>query len=404
VSTEKTRQGQPGVPLGLSLILGSTLSVMAAIALAPVLPQLMVAFHDVPNSNFWVPALVSVSGLGSALFSPFAGYIGDRYGRRIPLIGSCVLFSAAGIAPLVLNDFTSIFLTRVAVGISSMGVLILSIALIGDYFSGASRDRLFAIQAMAASLSALVWLPLSGLLGAWLGWRGPLLMFLSGLPLAVAYWALFRNMAPESDTSASRVAWSALPWPWLTGICLISVFSALFFYALQLQIGLALAAVGVTDPARIGILSGVAMAGTPVGAVLFVKAAAYPFGRLLRLELVVSGATLMMLRYCEDYRVFLLVAFINLMSSGMMLPTFITHVTRHLDGAVRARGIGVWQAAFAAGQFLSVAATGLAMRRPGSTVLDAFWFLGVGGVTVAAAASLVVVIRRNSGLVAPPAG
>jgi predicted MFS family arabinose efflux permease len=397
-------KGQPGVPQGLALILGSTLSVMAAIVLAPVLPQLMVAFRDVPNSNFWVPALVSVSGLGAALFSPFAGLIGDRYGRRIPLIVFCILFTIAGIAPLVLNDFSSIFLTRVVVGIASMGVLILSIALIGDCFSGASRDRWFAIQAMTASFSALVLLPLSGFLGAWLGWRGPLLIFLLGLPLAIAYWALFRNMPAEADTSASRVAWSALPWPWLMGICLISIFSALFFYALQLQIGLALAAVGVTDPARIGMLSGLAIAGTPIGAVLFVKAAAYPFGRLLRLQLLVNGVTLMMLRYCEDYRIFVLVAFVNLLSSGMMLPTFVTHVTRHLEGAVRGRGIGVWQAAFSAGQFLSVGATGLVMRRPGSTVLDAFWFLGASGVAVATIASLVIVTRRRFGLATPPAG
>jgi MFS family permease len=388
-------QDRSAVMQGLSLVVGSTLTVLAVIGLAPGFSDIMIVFRDVPNAHFWVPALVGVTGLGAAIFSPFAGLIGDRFGRRLPLIGFCVLFSVAGLAPLVLDDFAPIFASRAIVGIAYMGVLVLSTAMIGDRFTGASRGRWLAAQAMVASSSALLILPLSGFLAGWLGWRGPFWLFLAGLPLALAYWLLFDREAAEVDTSHSQVAWSALPWRWLVGICLVSAFSGIFFYTVQLQIGLALAAVGVADAARIGLLSGIAIIGVPVGALLFVKLADHPFARLMGLELFVAGATLMMMRHAGDYRVFVLIAFIHLIACGMIVPTLLTHVNRHLEGAVRARGIGVWQAAFSAGNFLSVGACGLLMRRSGATILDAFWVVGLTAVAVIAIASLVMLGRRK---------
>lgn len=387
-------QDHSAVMQGLSLVLGSTLTVLAVIGLTPGFSGIMDVFRDVPDAHFWVPALVGVTGLGAAIFSPFAGLIGDRFGRRLPLIGFCILFSVAGLAPLVLDDFAPIFVSRAIVGIAYMGVLVLSTAMIGDRFMGASRGRWLAAQAMVASSSALLILPLSGFLAGWLGWRGPFWLFLAGLPLALAYWLLFDREA-EVDTSHSQIAWSALPWRWLAGVCLVSAFSGIFFYTVQLQIGLAMAAVGVADAARIGLLSGIAIIGVPVGALLFVKLAAHPFARLIRLELFVAGATLMMMRHAGDYRVFVLIAFVHLVACGMIVPTLLTPVNRHLEGAVRARGIGVWQAAFAAGNFLSVGVCGLVMRRSGATILDAFWVLGLTAVAGMAIASLVMLGRRK---------
>lgn len=391
-------QAQAGTVQGLALVLGSTLTVLAVIVLAPVLPDLMAAFGDVPGAKFWVPALVSVAGLGAALFAPFAGFIGDRFGRRVPLIGFCIAFTLVGCLPLVLDDFTAIFLSRIAVGVAYTGILVLSTALIGDCFSGESRGRWLGGQAVAATASALVFLPLGGLLGAWLGWRGPFLAFLIGLPFAFAYWAFFRDLREEEGLSSARdVGWSALPWRWLLGVCFMTVVAGILTFAVQLQIGLALAAVGITDAARIGLLSGIVFTGIPAGAFLFMKVASWPFGRLLRLQLLVLGLSLMLMGEAGDYRVFLAIVFVNLVAGGMVLPTFITHVTHHLDGAVRARGIGVWQAAFPISQFLAVGACSLLLRNSGATILDAFWVLGAIGVAVAVIAWLAAFARRNPG-------
>jgi MFS family permease len=375
------------------LIVGSALTVMAAIALAPVLPAMMEAFGEVPHANFWVPAVLSVAGLGGALSAPLAGLIGDRYGRRGPLIGFSALFALAGALPLVLDDFPTIFATRIIVGVACMGVLVNSTAMIGDLFVGPARDRWLAGQAVVATFSALLFMPVAGFLGAGLGWRGPFLLFLVGLPLAVAYLHLPHRSRADAASIEPPAGWAALPWPWLLRISLVFAGCAMLFYAVQMQIGLALAAVGVADPARIGLLSVVAVAGIPAGAIVFMKVAAQPFGRLIRWEVLISGATLMAMRHVDDYRAFLALAFVNLMANGMMIPTLMTHLTRHLEERVRARGIGISQAAFSAGQFLSVGATALVMQRPGATVLDAFWLLGLGGVAAAALSMLGLAAR-----------
>lgn len=392
------RPAKAGFIQGLSLVLGSTLTVLAVIVLAPVLPQLIVAFKDVPNAGFWVPALVSVAALGAALFAPFAGFIGDRFGRRNPLIGFCIAFAILGFLPFVLDDFVTIFVARVAVGVSYMGILVLSTAMIGDCYAAESRGRWLGGQAIAATASALVFLPLGGLLGAWMGWRGPFLTFLLGVPFAFAYWAFFRNLREERMHDGPPVGWSALPWRWLLGICLVSVLAGILTFALQMQIGLALAAIGMTDAARIGVLSGIVFTGIPVGAFLFVLVASWPFRRLVCLQLLVLGATLMLLREIGDYRLFLGVAFVNLVAGGMVLPTFLTRVAQDLDGAVRARGIGVWQACFPVSQFLTVGICSLILRREGTTILDAFWVLGVIGIAAGAVGWIGPLGRRNGRL------
>lgn len=382
-SLSRQGQRQAGVPHGLALILGSTLSILAVIVLTPVVPEIMRVYAGVPNADFWVPSMVGVAGLGAAVFSPFAGFIGDRYGRRLPLIGFCIAFAALGFLPFVVSDFTAIYLSRIAVGVAATGVLVLSTALIGDCFSGQAQGRWLSGQAVAATASGLVLLPLGGYLGSLLGWRGPFLIFLVGVPFAIAYWSLFRSVKGVTDRAGSIAAaagWSDLPWRWLLGICGASVLAGVVGFALQLQIGLALAAIGLTDPARIGMLSGLAFAGIPLGALLFMPVASWPFARLVCLQLLVLGATLMALSYITDLRLFLAVVFINLIAGGMILPTFLTHVAQNIGEAVRARAIGVWQAAFPLSQFLTVGLCSAIIGRNGATILDAFWMLGLAGV------------------------
>lgn len=368
---------------GLALILGSTLSILALVVLAPVVPDIMRTYADVPNAAFWVPSMVGVAGLGAAAFSPFAGFIGDRYGRRGPLIAFCVAFAVFGVFPFFGSDFTAIYLSRIGVGIAATGVLVLSTAMIGDCFAGPAQGRWLTGQAIAATASGLVVLPVGGYLGTIVGWRGPFLVFLVGLPFTLAYWLLFRDTKGVADRAGSvtgLAGWSELPWRWLLGICAISVLAGVLGFAVQLQIGLAFSAVGLTDPARIGLYSGVAFVGIPLGALLFMPLSSWPFPRLVCLQLAVLGTTLVALSYVTNLWGFLAVVSVNLIFGGMILPTFLTHVAKGIGEAVRARAIGIWQAAFPLSQFLTVALCSAIIGWNGTNILDAFRWLGLAGI------------------------
>lgn len=384
-----------GAAQGISLVLGSILGVFGVAAVAPVLPALMIAFQHVPNASFWVPALMTAPGLGAALLSPVMGMIGDRYGYRTPLILFCAFFALAGALPLILSDFTAIFLSRLFVGISLIGVVVLSTALIGEYFTGARRDRWLTTQTVVATGSTMVILPIAGFLGAELGWRGPFLMFLAALPLALAYAIYLKKPAGSgNDLSNETAPWSALPWRWLGRFCLIVFGISVLIFTLQFQIGLALATIGVSDVAEIGMLSAIACIGVPLGATLFWKLGHLAFSTLLTGELIVAGTTLLILPFAASKETFVAIAFIHLVACGLMLPTLVTHLVKNLAGPVRARGIGIFQSGTMLGQFMSVGLIGVVLRRPGATVLDAFGILGLTVLAAAIATLLVLLVRK----------
>lgn len=364
-----------GFPQGFFLVLPSTLTVMGSVVLAPVLPQLMEVFSDVPNKAFWVPALLTVPGLCFGLFAPLFGLAGDRWGRRNLLIASTSAYFLVGMAPLILGNFTSIFLSRIALGITEAGVLVLSTALVGDYFTGPTRDRWLASQTVVATLSALVLLPIGGVMGAWLGWRGPFYIYVLALPLAIALWRL--TWETPAEVSEENGSWAMIPWGWLIAVCGISIITSVLFYAVQLQIGLAFSAIGIVDSARIGLLSAIATAGVPVGALLFWTISQVRLERLLAGEFFLAGVTLIALGHVTSATALVAIAFLNLVACGLMLPTLLTNVARRMEKSVRARGVGIWQACFSVGQFVSVGATAaVSAIRPGATILDAFQVLG----------------------------
>ena len=381
--------------LGIALALCSVPSVMSAVVLVPILPELFRIFGGVGDANFWIPALVTIPGLCTALLSPVAGYIGDRIGLKLPIVISLVLFSLFGLAPFFLNQFELILASRVALGVSQVGALVLSIALIGQQFEGAARDRWLAIQTIAATSSALVLLPLSGLLAnSALGWHGSFLIFLSGIILAVVIARTPVRPTPRHDAN-HHAGSGGLPWVWLLGQCAVTLLVGVLFFTTQFQFGLALAQVGVTNPGQIGLFSGLAAAGIMLGSACFIAAKKRLGPLLLPTELLVCGVTLVLMRQFASLTPLLILAFINMFACGLMLPTLVTTVAARLPDAVRGRGLGFWNSSFTFGQFLSAAFVGAVLSRSGTDILDAFALLGIGALIMAPIGFGLVALRRR---------
>jgi MFS family permease len=89
---------------GVSLLLPITLSTMAIVLLAPILPQLLAEFSAIPGYEFWVPMILTVPALCVALLSPVAGILGDRFGRRRLLLWSFVVYAVVGVLPVFLSS------------------------------------------------------------------------------------------------------------------------------------------------------------------------------------------------------------------------------------------------------------------------------------------------------------
>lgn len=386
------------------LLLPITLAVMGISVLVPDVPQLMAAFKDVPRHEYLIQGgVLTMPALCVAIFSPFAGWIADRIGRRALLIGSMLIYGAVGVAPTVLEGLNAIVLSRVCVGACEAIVMTASTTLISDYFDGHAREKWLANQTAVASLSALVLIPLGGLLGKTYGWRGPFAVYAFSLLLTVGIWLFTwepgaRTAVPERDAGAltdettqgesrAGAASNALPWAKrLAGICAITLFAAVMFYTIQTQSGLALAALGVNDAARIGVLTMIASLGVPAGTLVFRAAARLPIGMLLAVEFLVIAIGFAGMGKASGPWAFVAAAALNQLGCGMILPTLLTWATRGLAFAVRGRGTGIWTATFSVGQFVSgMLVTWLAGTVGG--LLPAFVALGI---ACAAAAALAI--------------
>lgn len=386
---------RPGALQGITLLLPITMAVMGISVLTAVVPAMQEHFKAVPNSDYLVGLLLTVPAIWILLFSPVAGWLADRFGRRRILIVSMIVYAVLGIAPTQLDNIYLIILSRCGVGICEAIVMTVTTTLIGDYFQGREREKWMASQTTVASLSGLLIIWLGGHLGATLGWRGPFYLYAYSLVLMLGI--VFFTWEPTAGTAASAAdspaqtktnegaVYQQIPWPRLIGICAITLLASVLFYTVITQNGNALAALGVKNPERIGTLTMLASLGVPLGTFLYRPAAKLRIGLLLFVDFMLLGGGFLLMGIAKSPGAYAWAAVLHQIGSGMVLPTLLVWATRGLAFQIRGRGTGVWNATFAFGQFISSAAVTFLGRELGG-ILPTFSALGavsVGAATLA---------------------
>jgi MFS family permease len=348
----------PGFLQGIMLLLPITMSVMGISVLTPVVHLLLEQFKSVPNHEYLViGGVLTMPAIWVLLFSPVAGWLADRFGRRKLLLVSMLVYAGLGIAPAFLNDLYAIIVTRAGVGICESIVMTVSTTMISDYFRGHARERWIASQTAVASLSALGIIYLGGLLGAAYGWRGPFLLYLYSLVLALGIFAFIweppveRPEAP--DPTAGTVARAEFPWRRILGICALTLLASISFYTVITKNAEALVSLGVSDPALIGKYTMLASIGVPLGTFIYWGVSRLPIRWLLLLDFTLIGVGFVLMGHASNPEGYAWGSFINQIGCGIVLPTMLVWATRGLAYEIRGLGNGLWQAAFAIGQFLS---------------------------------------------------
>jgi len=173
------------------------------------IPSLIREWH-VARGDFGPVLAVGLAGM--AVGGPLAGYCGDRFGRRLALIGCVVAFALATIGTALVHGFAGLTVFRFVTGMGTGGALPNASALAAEF--APLRRRATAVKL------TLICFPLGGMLGGLLatlvlprfGWRG--LYTIGGflpLLLGVVLWALL----PESPRFMAR---RPSDWPRLAGL------------------------------------------------------------------------------------------------------------------------------------------------------------------------------------------
>jgi MFS family permease len=269
-----------------------------------------------------------------------------------------MLYAAAGTAPLYLDSIYSIIASRALVGVAEAAAMTVSTSLIGDYFSGARRDRYASLQITVASTSAFVFNLVGGILGSY-GWRAPFVAY--ALPLLLAPLVQLFLWEP---TAASHVSPEASPGrddepafhPWLLGlICLVGFGVGLVFMVVPVHLSYMVVEVGVHSTSQMGVAYALNSVGVIVGTVMF----GWLFSTRLRVPqqfavgTLICAAGFICMGAADDFSVLTLGGAINGVGCGVILPALVSWGLRSLPFSRRGFGTGAFTATQFIGYFCS---------------------------------------------------
>jgi MFS family permease len=291
-----------------------------------------------------------------ALLSPVVGLLADRYGRKTLLVVSIFGYGLFGLLPMFLDSLYAIIVSRIALGCVESVVVTISTMLIGDYYSGAQRQKYLALQTTFASASAIVFFMIGGALGE-IGWRMPYVVYAVPLVLALVSKALLwepgrQSLAADAGDSASPVLFRP---GLLAGICGVTFIGAVMFMVLQIQMAFLLGDIGVHSPQTAGIVASACSVMIVLGTL-----SVHMLGRFglrtphcLALAFGLVAVSFLLIPAMHTWQGVLGVALVNGLGCGLMLPTLAIWNMRELPWQRRGLGTGMWYGSYCLGMFFS---------------------------------------------------
>lgn len=265
------------------LLLASTLTIMAGAVVAPVLEVIR---SDLGVGGTAAGLIITTHGLATALASPLAGWLIDRWGVRVPLAGGLVLYGVAGGAGMVTDSYAALIASRFVFGLGAAAVFTGTTVALLAYYRGTARDKVMGWRSTAISLGGVAWPLLAGALGEF-SWHTPFAIYTLGIPLGLAT-LLVLPRAAAAGTDQDEKGGGILPLlrrrPAILGYYTMLIVASLLLYSLAVFAPIRLGEVGVRAPfivALISMANSVAM--TLVGLAYAKARAGLGYRRLLQL-------------------------------------------------------------------------------------------------------------------------
>jgi MFS family permease len=327
--------------------------VMSVCVALPIIPAMLRAFAATPDIGFLAPTAVVLPTLTIAFSSLAAGAIGDRIGRRRLLDWSTLLFAIAAIVPFWLTSFTWILVSRAIVGLALGAMATSAVALTGDYFQGAARQRWLAIQGAAGAGSAVVVSAISGALGE-ISWRLPFLLLASGFVLFLGL-LVFRGPAAAASGAvieeSAEQPFAPLPWATLTAIFALGVFTSLIIWPPVYAFGVLLQEKGIGSVMLTGLMTAVLAAGAVAGAMSLglLRRMAPPAKQAV--AIAASGVGIVLVWTAGTLAPIMVGAFAIGIGQGMTPPILADWLLDQTPVRLRGRVVGLYQTIFFLAQF-----------------------------------------------------
>lgn len=337
----------PNKTLQTALLLLATLGIMSGITIVSSLPLISHTFLNIPNIEFLSKLMLTIPSMVIALFSPFAGYIVDRFGRLKPLYSGIFLFIVGGSSGFYLHDFYIILVGRAVLGLGVSLMMTSFTALIGDYFSEEERHKFMSKQGMVVALSGIVFITSGGLL-AQIHWSYPFAIYL--IPLLYLPFLLKTLYEPKlhKQSETLEVEVKLLP------VYLTAFFVMVLFYMMPTQFPYLIVNVLGGKPQTIGFVIATAMTFNALTVIQYAKLKArFSYIQIYAATFALFGLGLMIISQATSISgLFFATAPIGMGFGLLFVNTnawFLSLVPAHKRG----KAAGVLTSSFFLGQFAS---------------------------------------------------
>lgn len=345
----------PGRTVRATLLASASLTIMAAAVIAPSLPEMSRVFAGVPAGGVLVRLSLTITSLAIGLTATVAGAVTDRIGRKPVLVGSLLLYAAAGVGGYVASDLGVLLATRAVLGLAVGGIMSAVSAMITDLFEGPRRAWFLGLQASAASLGGVVFLPAAGVL-AGISWRAPFLLYAAAaliVPLAAA--GVRETRVPDPVASARPA--EGTPARGRRGVIALifalAVIGTLVFFMAPTQLPFLLQGFGVS-PALVGVAVAGSTASSAVAALGFARVR----NRLGRMSITVLslgalGLGWVIVGLAGSLAQVLAGVLLGGVGVGLIIPNLNLWLSELVTASGRGRVLGGLVSAIFVGQFLS---------------------------------------------------
>jgi MFS family permease len=351
------------LPVRLTLLMISTLTVMAGATIAPSLPAMQQFFEtaenveQIENVEYWVRLVITAPALFIAIGAPVVGVLIDRLGRKPLLAVALVLYGLAGSSGLWLDAIGLILVGRAFLGMSVAGIMVTATALIADYYTGPARGQFLGLQAAFMSLGGVVFLSIGGFL-ADVNWRMPFALYLVALMLAPCVLLFLpepQRMVAESP-AAGNDRDSATPFPTrLVALTYgIAILTQIIFYTIPVQLPFYLQTLVKATAFQSGLAIALCSLFSAVTSLLYQRIKArLNFVNIYGIAFLNIALGYGLLSLAQGYGLIIPGLVIAGLGLGLLMPNMNFCLTSVTPGAARGKVLGGLTTSFFLGQFTS---------------------------------------------------
>ncbi|SMC00049.1 MFS transporter, ACDE family, multidrug resistance protein [Thermanaeromonas toyohensis ToBE] len=163
--------------------------------LVPLLPKMK---EVMSVSLFQVSLFITAFSLPAGITIPFAGFLSDRFGRKIIMAPALILYGTGGLlagtaALLTARPYYLILGSRILQGIGAGGTYQLAMALVGDIFQSNERAKALGLLEASNGLGKVI-SPIAGALLGLIAWFAPFFAYgFLAIPIGLAIWLIVRE-------------------------------------------------------------------------------------------------------------------------------------------------------------------------------------------------------------------